>query len=216
MHSTQCSKYCKDTQGVKRVEGRPHYKTGYNVDNCFIKNVHRYTWTILCHSTWLHSWVWRRKAWGKKCKILPSQLLSTLLQINNHLQDWKFRASSSTYVFCRKGIKEKVSIQGGPLPACLNLRGISGLRSLSYFDLSFPGYFDTHLTYLGSRNWRILCRKKYPASLLTKEARLGCYNFFFLFTRRRQTKTLWQHLYNFLNFLLAFVYFSTSFILLKF
>ena len=119
------------------------------------------------------------------------------------------------YIFCRKGIKEKVSIQGGPLPACLNLRGISCLRSLSYFDLSFPGYFDTHLTYLGSRNWRILC-KKYPASLLTKEARLGCYNFFFLFTRRRQTKTLWQHLYNFLNFLLAFVYFSTSFILLKF
>ena len=94
------------------------------------------------------------------------------------------------YVFRRKGIKEKVSIQGGPLPACLNLRGISILRSLSYFDLSFPGYFDTHLTYLGSRNQRILCRKKYPASLLTKEARLGCYNFFFLFTRRRQTKTL--------------------------
>ena len=127
----------------------------------------------------------------------------------------KSGASSSTYVFCMKGIKEKVSIQGGPLPACLNLRGISRLRSLSYFDLSFPGYFDTHLTYLGSRNWRILC-KKYPASLLTKEARLGCYNFFFLFTRRRQTKTLWQHLYNFHNFLLAFVYFSTSFILLKF
>ena len=153
---------------------------------------------------------------AKSAKFCPLSFSPPLLQINNHLQDWKSRASSSTYVFCRKGIKEKVSIQGGPLPACLNLRGISSLRSLSYFDLSFPGYFDTHLTYLGSRNWRILCRKKYPVSLLTKEARLGCYNFFFLFTRRRQTKTLWQHLYNFLNFLLAFVYFSTSFILLKF
>ena len=68
------------------------------------------------------------------------------------------------------------------------------------------------LWYLSTREvetWsqRDFCLKTTP---LTKEARLGCYNFFFLFTRRRQTKTLWQHLYNFLNFLLAFVYFYTN------
>ena len=106
--------------------------------------------------------------------------------------------------------KEETKYSGRSFPACLNLRRISS--RISIFD--FHGYFDTYLL----RKWKFEAGDIFfslKTDLSPKEARLGCYNFSFLFTRRRQTKTLWQHLYNFLNFLLAFVYFSTNFLFLE-